>query len=181
MQNHNLLKYIHVFENVVSDELCDKIIKEYCNDSNWEKTVTLSGLDINTRNCSYINIISENKKRKKIDNKIFNSVDKIVSKLKELYPDLTIDQDTGYVLLRYNEGEFYKEHTDSHRTVPRDISCSIILNDDYEGGEFAFFGGSEKYKLKKGSAITFPSNFMFPHQILPVKRGTRYSIITWFN
>ena len=33
--NHELSKYIHVFENVVSDKLCDQIIKEYCNDSGF--------------------------------------------------------------------------------------------------------------------------------------------------
>lgn len=179
--NHNLSKYIHVFEDVVSDELCDKIVEEYCNDSNWQQTKTIGGLDTTIRNCSYITISSENKKRKKLDDKIFNSVSKILSELKHLHPHLSVNQDTGYTLLRYNKGEFYTEHVDSHRTQPRDVSCSIILNDHYEGGEFGFFGGSEKYKLKKGSAITFPSNFMFPHQILPVKKGTRYSIITWFN
>ena len=179
--NHNLSKYIRVFENVVSDKLCDKIVKEYCNDSNWEQTETLGGLNTNIRNCSYITITAENKKRKKIDDKIFSSVAKILSELKRLHPHLSVNQDTGYTLLRYNKGEFYTEHVDSHRKIPRDVSCSIILNDDYEGGEFGFFGGSEKYRLKKGSAITFPSNFMFPHQILPVKKGTRYSIITWFN
>jgi predicted 2-oxoglutarate/Fe(II)-dependent dioxygenase YbiX len=37
-----------------------------------------------------------------------------------------------------------------------------------------------KYNLKKGSVLMFPSNFMYPHEILEVTKGTRYSIITWF-
>ena len=37
-----------------------------------------------------------------------------------------------------------------------------------------------KYKLDKGDAIMFPSNFMYPHEIMPVTKGTRYSAITWF-
>ena len=39
---------------------------------------------------------------------------------------------------------------------------------------------SDSIKLKKADAIMFPSNFMYPHEIMPVTQGTRYSIITWF-
>ena len=38
----------------------------------------------------------------------------------------------------------------------------------------------EAYKLEKGDALMFPSNFMYPHEVMPVTKGTRYSIITWF-
>ena len=74
----------------------------------------------------------------------------------------------------------YKQHTDSFKDRPRAVSCSFILNDEYEGGEFAFFNREAVYKLKKGSCIMFPSNFMYPHEIMPVTHGTRYSIVTWF-
>ena len=64
-----------------------------------------------------------------------------------------------------------------HRT----LSCSLALNDGYEGGELAFFDGELKYKLKKGDMMIFPSSFTYPHQVLPVISGTRYSIITWLK
>ena len=86
----------------------------------------------------------------------------------------------GYILLKYEVNQFYAEHIDFFRDNSRVVSCSFILNDDYEGGEFAFFNRELKYKLKKGSCIMFPSNFMYPHEIMPVTSGTRYSIITWF-
>ena len=106
---------------------------------------------------------------------------KIVKEEVQIYPELTITQDSGYNLLRYTKGQFYIQHVDNCKEYPRELSCSIILNDDYEGGEFSFFNNTEKYKLTKGSVIVFPSNFLFPHQILPVTEGVRYSIITWFN
>ena len=34
-------------------------------------------------------------------------------------------------------------------------------------------------EFKKGDLILFPSNFLFPHRIDPVKKGTRYSYISW--
>jgi predicted 2-oxoglutarate/Fe(II)-dependent dioxygenase YbiX len=60
------------------------------------------------------------------------------------------------------------------------ISLSITFNDDYEGGNFSFFDGEHVIKTKAGSVLMFPSNFMYPHAITPITRGTRYSMVTWF-
>ena len=94
-----------------------------------------------------------------------------------------IDTDITYQFTEYQEGEFYDWHTDSGNTpnAKRRISVVILLNDDYEGGDFAFFNGTIKYAPKKGSALLFPSNFLYPHEIMPVTKGTRHSIITWFR
>ena len=85
---------------------------------------------------------------------------------------------------KYPEGGHYTFHNDvfHHQGMMRKLSLVLALTpaSDYDGGEFAFFDRELQYKLKKGSAITFPSNYMFPHEIMPVTSGTRYSIITWF-
>jgi predicted 2-oxoglutarate/Fe(II)-dependent dioxygenase YbiX len=52
------------------------------------------------------------------------------------------------------------------------------LNDDYEGGELMMFGDKQIY-LPSGSVIVFPSNFMYPHEVKPVKSGIRYSYVSW--
>ena len=57
------------------------------------------------------------------------------------------------------------------------LTSLIFLNDDYEGGEFTLCG--ESLDKKKGSAVVFPSNFMFPHEVKKVISGIRYSIMTW--
>tara|TARA_B100001175_G_scaffold86304_1_gene72525 strand:+ start:561 stop:716 length:156 start_codon:yes stop_codon:yes gene_type:complete len=46
-----------------------------------------------------------------------------------------------------------------------------------EGGEFVLCG--EPIEKKKGSAIVFPSNFMFPHEVKKVISGDRYSVMAW--
>jgi predicted 2-oxoglutarate/Fe(II)-dependent dioxygenase YbiX len=99
----------------------------------------------------------------------------------EKYESLNVSEDTGYNLLRYDENQFYVQHTDSDckNASNRVISCSIQLNDDYEGGEFAFFNREMLIRSKKGSIIMFPSNFMYPHETMLVTKGTRYSITTW--
>lgn len=177
----NLKDHIHVIDDVLSEDFCDLIVNRYLNSNEWsDSQVGVEGnVDKLIRNCKIINITLDSNS-KDIDNQLFLSVDKIFKYLAENYIHLSLKQDSGYEILKYTEGGFYTEHVDSFEGHYRVMSCSICLNDDYEGGEFSFFGHSLNYKPKKGSAIVFPSNFMFPHQILPVTKGTRYSVITWF-
>ena len=114
-----------------------------------------------------------------MDLELFKCAGNSIKKYNEIFPNAMIEQDSGYELLRYNDGQFYIQHTDSFLKNPRSVSCSFALNDDYEGGEFAFWNREKKVVLKKGSVLMFPSNFMYPHEVLPVTKGTRYSIITW--
>ena len=66
----------------------------------------------------------------------------------------------------------------------RKISASILLNDDFSGGDFdiAFLQDGQvvkhDIKPKAGDAIFFPS-FM-QHRVRPVRVGTRYSLVCWF-
>jgi predicted 2-oxoglutarate/Fe(II)-dependent dioxygenase YbiX len=34
-------------------------------------------------------------------------------------------------------------------------------------------------EFKTGDLIIFPSIFLYPHKVLPVTKGTRYSYISW--
>lgn len=178
--------YIVVIENAITPGLCDAILAEYTTASDWVDAITAEGKTDAERQCSTIgisfsSIIEKNPSvRGNIDKYLFTTASGVIKSYKEKFPLCAIQQDSGYDLLKYKEGQFYTQHTDSFRDMPRAVSCSFILNDDYEGGEFAFFNREAVYKLKKGSCIMFPSNFMYPHEIMPVTSGTRYSIITWF-
>ena len=83
------------------------------------------------------------------------------------------------LLLKYEEGQHYADHIDYYEMwgCRTDFTAVINLNDDYEGGHFHISG--LRYETKKGSAIIFPSNFMFPHEVNRIEKGTRYSIVTW--
>jgi len=178
--------FIVVLENVIPNDLIAAIHREYAKSDDWVLATTGGGLKQNIRNCSTIgmsfsNIIQKNPVlRTNIDSELHSVTKKILAKYRGKFLEIKIDTDTGYDLLRYETGQFYTEHTDSFTQIPRVLSCSIALNDDYEGGEFAFFDRELVYNLKKGSCIMFPSNFMYPHEIMPVTSGTRYSIVTWF-
>jgi PKHD-type hydroxylase len=68
----------------------------------------------------------------------------------------------------------------------RKMSITLLLNDpkEYKGGEFEMaytYRGKlirKKVKGKKGTVIIFPS--WIEHRVIPVKEGTRYSIVQWF-
>jgi len=86
--------------------------------------------------------------------------------------------------LKYGEGGKYEVHVDAGRGSPRNLTTIINLNEEYEGGEFLFFNPDRKeivkeVKLKTGSIIVFPSNFLYPHSVKPIIKGERYSIVCW--
>jgi Rps23 Pro-64 3,4-dihydroxylase Tpa1-like proline 4-hydroxylase len=182
-----LSDYIVVLENTIPNDLIAAIHREYISSDDWILATTGGGLNPKIRNCSTIGISFSNTIQKNpvlrthIDAEIHTATRKILAKCCGKFTNLRVTSDTGYDLLRYETGQFYTQHTDSFEEQPRMLSCSIVLNDDYEGGEFAFFDRELTYKIPKGSAILFPSNFMYPHEIMPVTSGTRYSIITWFR
>ena len=93
---------------------------------------------------------------------------------------------TSLDILKYEVGGFYKMHTDHHASIPRTISVIIFLNNDYEGGELNFYNPltNEIFKTVKpspGRCIMWPSNFMYPHSVSPVTKGTRYAIVSWLT
>lgn len=187
MKNLSPLKdYILIFEDALSDDLCDSIVSEYEKSNEWNKSLLTDGtIDQTIRNLESIyisdpHVITRNEQvRRELDNLLFSSVESAIKKYVEKFP-ASIQQDSGYQLLRYKEGQFYAQHVDSFKEAHRTISCSFSLNDDYEGGEFSFFDRELNYKLKKGSVLMFPSNFLYPHEVTPVISGVRYSIATWF-
>ena len=181
-----LKDYIVIMNNIMPPPVADAVLAEYKNCDDWINAIVKNREDLNVRNCqtigiSFESIISKNlETRQKIDQELFTCAAKAIQEYNKQFMRCNIEQDSGYDLLKYEVGGFYTTHTDSFKDRPRSVSCSFALNDDYEGGEFAFFDRELVYNLKKGSCIMFPSNFMYSHEIMPVTSGTRYSIITWF-
>ncbi len=66
----------------------------------------------------------------------------------------------------------------------RKISFSILLNDDFEGGEFDLEVGNpnekiryETINLKKYQALFFQSDWF--HRVQPITKGVRKSLVGW--
>ena len=103
-------------------------------------------------------------------------------------------------ITRYKKSGFYGFHKDGrgdHLSVynqsdnkflhgqVRKLSMTVLLNDNYEGGEFQFATyKQEECEIhtpefnKTGTIVVFPSDM--EHRVAPVTKGKRYSLVTWF-
>ena len=190
----DLSKYIQYWPNFLHHSFIDTLMAEFTKDeSEWQDTRIGGGenggvVDKNIRGAMTI-LLSQNETieknlwlRKQIDSYLYETTKQILAKYVESFPLAKPVADSGYELLRYEEGTGYTQHTDHFHENPRILSCSIGLTDpsEFEGGEFTFFDQAISFKQEKGSVLVFPSSFQYPHQVNTVTKGTRYSIITWF-
>ena len=49
----------------------------------------------------------------------------------------------------------------------------------YTSIRFNKYEKDKKINLLKGDLLIFPSIFLYPHKVEPIKKGTRYSFISW--
>lgn len=86
---------------------------------------------------------------------------------------------TNYV--KYGPGQHFMEHHDHGYSYNCVVSIVSFPNDDYEGGELYFRLQDVTVTPKAGDTYIFPSNFMYPHRAMPVKSGTKYSMVTMLD
>jgi hypothetical protein len=84
-----------------------------------------------------------------------------------------------YRVLRYATGARIHPHTDWDEFTL--ASCTLALNDDYDGGEFSFFNGDRRIRLRRGDALVWPADCFWVHEVTPVSAGTRYSVNSFVN
>ncbi len=86
---------------------------------------------------------------------------------------------------RYTQGMTYGFHVDDPIMGPMngryrsDISTTVFLNDDYEGGELAIKTsfGVQHIRLNAGDAVVYPSTSW--HQVEPIVSGERLVAVIW--
>ena len=87
----------------------------------------------------------------------------------------------AFNFIKYGPGQHFMEHHDHGFSYNCTVSLVSYVNDDYEGGELYFRLQNLKVKPEAGDLFIFPSNFMYPHQAMPVTSGTKYSIVTMLD
>tara|TARA_R110002020_G_scaffold302501_1_gene517856 strand:+ start:3140 stop:3679 length:540 start_codon:yes stop_codon:yes gene_type:complete len=174
--------YIKKYDNIIDIDLCNDIIKNSSKKEFNPAKISDGEIDTKIRNCLMKPL------NDKFEDKIFKAVSKILQQYSNEFEYFSLGlspEDTGYTHLLYESSEKggYKKHVDHFDLYPRVLSCSFLLNDNYEGGNLSFFEKKDEviFPNKAGSAIVFPSNFCFPHAVLPVTKGNRHAIITWIH
>ncbi len=93
--------------------------------------------------------------------------------------------ETSLVKYRNEDLGFFDWHQDISAlgdSLPRTISLSLILNDEYTGGELMFKKSGQTLstgKLSANTVVMFPASLQ--HTVTPVTQGHRDVVISWFH
>ena len=180
---NTILDYIEYYPNVVDSKLCDTIINHFDKNAKWEtSTFSTHNKNLGTSKVNMQEYWITNKDT--YAEHLRTAFVKSISSYTQTHDKIVPEKFTNFRINRYSTGGFMKNHIDnihhSHgqkQGYPH-LTSLIFLNDDYEGGDFVLCGDKWIEKIQ-GSAIVFPSNFMFPHEVKPVTKGKRHSIMTW--
>lgn len=188
MMSMNLKDYVKIYEDFIDESTCE-VIRNQLDAANWETHSFYNAAQDKfisfEKELSVTNL--DSKESKDLQNKMWFSIDKYIRSDFAFMGDWFSGWN-GYSQVRYNRyntGTQMKLHCDhihsmfdgNRKGIPV-LSILGALNDDYEGGELVFWG-DQTIELKAGSLMIFPSNFMYPHKVVEVTKGTRYSYVSW--
>jgi predicted 2-oxoglutarate/Fe(II)-dependent dioxygenase YbiX len=183
-----LKQYIRVFPEAFSLKTVSTIIKVASNLKFEKATIGRGELNEQIRKVNHYQLNPRNKSLTEVHwcnflrRKFFDYMEYYLTenKLLDFYKLHDISQ---IDILKYEETFHYKYHVDDGITSKRALSCILFLNNDYEGGELSFkntFNDEEiNLQPQPGALVVWPSNFLFPHTVKPIRKGTRYSVVGW--
>jgi predicted 2-oxoglutarate/Fe(II)-dependent dioxygenase YbiX len=174
VSKEDCLYFINIFEKYINLTSSEESIK-YIEGQNHK---------IEKDNYKVLNLsrLSENQEIKQVLNLSIKYIGQIIKEYVE-YLKLNISSaiDARYMnstshvrILKYETGHFIKDHLDTD--LDHRASCTLNLNEEYEGGEFTFFSGKQIETFKTGDAMIFPAEHIWVHGTKPVTKGTRYAI-----
>jgi predicted 2-oxoglutarate/Fe(II)-dependent dioxygenase YbiX len=168
--------FINKIENItLIDDVCSYpdyvFLEAQAAHSRYKHLDNVKNKDV--RNCSSA-MLSE-----KTQSYLANNVEPIVHEYAQKNNILISNK--SYQLVRYTEGQFFVDHTDTTEEFPRKISTLLYVNDDYLGGEIVFTKLNLSLKPEKDTLIIFPSSSDFSHSAEPIISGTKYVIVGFWS
>jgi predicted 2-oxoglutarate/Fe(II)-dependent dioxygenase YbiX len=178
----NLQDYIAIYK-AIDLSICKQIIDHF-NKAQWVKHFYND--PIKQENTTYeddLEVCYQEKYMDYLNSKIKDCINDYI--INTTPNPVSIKEITTIRFNRYQVGTNMKMHHDHIHTifdgekkgVPI-LSILGLLNDDFEGGDFLMLD-SKKVNLSAGDIILFPSNFLYPHAVTTVTKGTRYSFVSW--
>lgn len=77
----------------------------------------------------------------------------------------------------FETNDWFGVHNDARNN--RLFSLGVLLNDDFDGGEFNLYRQGEEIVLEKKVGNTYIFDAAISHEVTPIQCGIRYSLI-WF-
>lgn len=184
----NLHDYVKVYKDFMPVELCQKILPQLENAEWTEHTFYNASTDELISHENELAISHDNVDGKQeLMQRIWEVLHQYVMVDMESMHDW-FDSWNGFSDVRFNRYDpstkmkLHCDHIhsmfDGQRKGVPVLTVLGALNDGYTGGEFIMFG-DEVIEMPARSVIVFPSNFLYPHEVRPVKSGIRYSFVSW--
>ena len=201
-----ILEHLYwTFKNEFSSHICDEIVK-YAEQKNFQKGfvgASLEEIETVKNTEQYKNNLKQIRDSDVVwltEQWIHNEVIPFVQTAnRNANWDFNLASFEPLQFSNYNVGQFYDWHPDQSKklytdagkeNMTRKISVSVILNDEFEGGDLQFRDqrdtinnvGEDTITMTceekgKGTVIVFPS-FVW-HRVTPVTKGVRKSLVMW--
>ena len=173
---------IFIFDDIISEDLCDKFI-QFIDTKAIDETIVNPNTNVK---CKAVTLIARE------EPELYQRMVEIRTTLSDVMTGFGVYtfSDSGYVLRKIHGPT--RLHTDSMIDLPdmpyfprdrvRNLTMTIALNSDYDGGEFCFPCQNFSIKLKRGQVIAFPPFWTHPHCTNELRNDTyRYTINAWLH
>lgn len=184
-----VLTFVEKFNSVISDSLCNKILRDL-DSADWRKHTWNNGSDSESAHTKPKDPdVTQLAADPELDSIIKMCIEQYTEKQMEItgyYASWQIDDFSQPRYNKYTAGQNLEVHVDHIHSLfnienrSRGIPIYSILglvNDDFSGGEFRICG--KILNLSKGDIIIWPSNFLYPHEVLTIQSGQRISFVSW--
>jgi len=185
------MSYIQVYDNILSKETCDDIIKffEESPDRNigsigHERVVVKSRKD--SIDLGLVFSIPKNEKECKVRQDIFNALNICTKRYVKKYPHLDhIDSwnvTDSYNIQKYNDGGgYHKMHCENEggANLPRMLVWMIYLNNAKCGTRFYY--PTRDVRARRGRVVIWPAFWTHPHSGITPNKGDKYIITGWYS
>ena len=170
-------------KNILTADQCKLLINEFKErkeNANKEECANAITGKLTTSTFDVVSLIPNSETFKLINNKISNFTKDYINFLKEKNSvsayavEGTFNFAHAFRLMCYKKGGWIHPHIDWTHGIHG--SCTINLNEEYEGGDFYFFNGKHKVELKTGDGLIFPANPFWIHEVKEVTKHERYSV-----
>jgi hypothetical protein len=189
--DHKIIDQKYHLKGLINKDICNKLIKFYedhkhltiVEDSyKFNKDVNDNKKEYDNYKCLNISALKDNENFQEPYELILKYLRIVVTNYEiyvrnnfcSNYQNIFLTHTNNIRIIKYEVGQCIKDHSDVADNIRG--SLTINLNDDYEGGDFRFFGGQVTTKLSEGEAMLFPAEPLWIHGTEPITKGSRYTI-----
>ena len=189
------MNHIEVYDNILSKEECNKIIK-YFEDSSWKERAFVTGSDTKEIQPKFKNGSNVTVRLSDCDKTMYNylnefiipSLGKGLDEYKKKFPFIDHGLDAwsiedAFNIQKFNGKEegYFAQHCESGsiKKCNRILVWMIYLNNAKSGTRFYY--PTRNIRARRGRLVLWPAYWMHPHSGITPNKGEKYILTGWFS